>query len=736
MKMDFWIFILFLLQLQTCAALEVTVPSNPETGMARSSVLLPCIFSLDFQQMEPKSLSVRWIFGNKVLLMFTDRELTSYGRARLNKEAAMNGNATLLLYDLKVEDEGTYTCSVEYNGELRQQDVVLRVQASPSVDVASYPTTSDDEIHLDCLVKGFYPKEVKVTWYRNGKVVNKSDVITGEPRREGNGTYDINSTLLVILSKVEKDDKAECQVEHVTLGTPIKEHFILTPIGAALEVTVPSNPETGMARSSVLLPCIFSLDFQQMEPKSLSVRWIFGNKVLLMFTDRELTSYGRARLNKEAAMNGNATLLLYDLKVEDEGTYTCSVEYNGELRQKDVVLRVQASPSVDVASYPTTSDDEIHLDCLVKGFYPKEVKVTWYRNGKVVNKSDVITGEPRREGNGTYDINSTLLVILSKVEKDDKAECQVEHVTLGTPIKEHFILTPIDLKRNSTTLIAVSVVSVFLVMAVCRGVYRAFCIRRKSKSNISDEEAMRPLKDLDPALQKSPRMGKIEVPRLVHGTQAQLNCTISGYFPANLKVTWLWMKPGATEYLPVSSSDNKIGTVSMRHQDDKTYTSTASLSINVSVLDEHSARYMCQIHHPSLESPLQEQTRKLSVIASPVVNVMHETRKKKTYLKAVIEGIFPKTASITWSRTRYNCYINYLQTDGKNKESENADGTFNIICRCRDKQSQAKKTKRFKVTVNHESLALPIVRTILREEGVYYLLTENGREILLATSDV
>uniref|UniRef100_A0A8C5QEK8 Ig-like domain-containing protein n=1 Tax=Leptobrachium leishanense TaxID=445787 RepID=A0A8C5QEK8_9ANUR len=505
---------------------------------------------------------------------------------------------------------------------------------------------------------------------------------------------------------------------------------------AALEVLVPSNPETGMAGSSVLLPCIFSLDLQKMEPKSLSVRWIFGNKVLLMLSGRELTSYGRVRLNEEAAMNGNATLLLYDLQVEDEGTYTCSVEYNGELRQKDVVLRVQASPSVDVASFPTTSDDEIHLDCLVKGFYPKEVKVTWYRNGKIVNNKDVIMGEPRREVNGTYDVNSTLLVILSKIEKGERAECQVEHVTLGTPIKEDFILTLIDRKRNSTTLIAVSVVSVFLVMAVCRAVYWAFCIRRTSKSNVSDEEAMRPLKDLDPGLQKSPRMGKIQVPRLVHGTQAQLKCTISGYFPANLKVTWLWMKPGTTEYLPVSSSDNKIGSVDMRRQDDKTYTSTASLSIKVSVLGEHSARYMCQIEHPSLESPLQEQTRKLHVIASPVVNVTHETRKKKTYLKAVIEGIFPKPASITWSRTRYNCFINYLNTDGKNKESENADGTFNIICRCKDKQSQANKPKRFKVTVHHESLASPIERTILREDGVYYLLTENGREIVPATSDV
>uniref|UniRef100_A0A8C5WC33 Ig-like domain-containing protein n=1 Tax=Leptobrachium leishanense TaxID=445787 RepID=A0A8C5WC33_9ANUR len=184
--------------LLSAGALEVTVPSDPETGMAGSSVLLPCIFSLDFQRLEPKSLSVRWIFGNKVLAMFSGKDLTSDGRVMLNTEAAMKGNATLLLYDVKVEDQGTYTCSMEYNGELQQKDVVLR--------------------------------EVNVTWYRNGKIIT-DDVVTGKPRREGNGTYDVNSTLVVILSKIMKDEMAECQVEHVTLETLIKENFLLAQIG-------------------------------------------------------------------------------------------------------------------------------------------------------------------------------------------------------------------------------------------------------------------------------------------------------------------------------------------------------------------------------------------------------------------------------------------------------------------------------------------------------------------------
>uniref|UniRef100_A0A8C5PRB1 Ig-like domain-containing protein n=1 Tax=Leptobrachium leishanense TaxID=445787 RepID=A0A8C5PRB1_9ANUR len=503
---------------------------------------------------------------------------------------------------------------------------------------------------------------------------------------------------------------------------------------AALEVTVPSDPETGMAGSSVLLPCIFSLDFQRLEPKSLSVRWIFGNKVLVMFSGKDLTSDGRVMLNTEAAMKGNATLLLYDVKVEDQGTYTCSVEYNGELRQKDVVLRVQASPSVEVKSYSTTSDDEIHLDCLVKGFYPKEVNVTWYRNGKIIT-DDVITGKPRREGNGTYDVNSTLVVILSKIKKDEMAECQVEHVTLETPIKENFLLAQIGRKSSSVILIAVNVVIVLLVMALCRGLYWALCIRRKSKS-VSDEEAVTPAGDPDAGLQKSPKMGKIVVPRLVHGTQARLQCTISGYFPGNLNVTWLWRKPGMKQYQPVSPIDNKTATVDITSQNDKTYTCTACLSIDVSVVGEHSARYICQVEHPSLEKPLQKETQKLRVIAIPVVNVTHETGHKKTYLKTTIQGFFPKNGSITWSRMKNNSFIEYEDADTEIVSSGNEDGTFNIISRIKEKRSRAKRCKSYKVTVQHESLVSPIERTILREEGVYYLLTENGREILPATSDI
>uniref|UniRef100_A0A8C5MEP6 Ig-like domain-containing protein n=1 Tax=Leptobrachium leishanense TaxID=445787 RepID=A0A8C5MEP6_9ANUR len=351
---------------------------------------------------------------------------------------------------------------------------------------------------------------------------------------------------------------------------------------SGLEVTVPSNPETGMAGSSVVVPCIYSLDFNKMEPKLLHVRWIFRDKVLLMFSKKELTSYGRATLDKEAAMNGNVSLLLYGLKVEDEGTYTCSVEYIGELHLKKVQLRVQASPSVEVTKSSTKSDDKMNLDCLVKGFYPKEVNVTWYRNGEIVNNG-VITSEPRKEGNGTYDVNSTLVIISSKIKKDELAECRVEHVSMGTPIKEHFVLTQI------------------------------------AKSNVVDEESVKPAVEPEAELQKCPRMGEIMVPRMVNGTKAFLQCTISGYCPENLNVTWLWMKPGTQQLLSVSPSDNKTATVEIKREKDKTYTCTACLSINVSVSGENSAQYVCQVEHPSLERPLQKRTGKLQVIGRSCV---------------------------------------------------------------------------------------------------------------------
>uniref|UniRef100_A0A8C5MUD0 Ig-like domain-containing protein n=1 Tax=Leptobrachium leishanense TaxID=445787 RepID=A0A8C5MUD0_9ANUR len=498
---------------------------------------------------------------------------------------------------------------------------------------------------------------------------------------------------------------------------------------SGLEVTVPSNPETGMAGSSVVVPCIYSLDFNKMEPKLLHVRWIFRDKVLLMFSKKELTSYGRATLDKEAAMNGNVSLLLYGLKVEDEGTYTCSVEYIGELHVKEVQLRVQASPSVEVTMSSTKSDDKMNLDCLVKGFYPKEVNVTWYRNGEIVNNG-VITSEPRKEGNGTYDVNSTLVIISSKIKKDELAECRVEHVSMATPIKEHFVLTQIGLKRNSVTLVSISTVTVFLVMALCRGLYWALCNRLKSKSNVVDEESVKPAVEPEAELLKCPRMGEIMVPRMVNGTKAFLQCTISGYCPENLNVTWLWMKPGTQQLLSVSPSDNKTATVEIKREKDKTYTCTACLSINVSVSGENSAQYVCQVEHPSLERPLQKRTGKLQVIGIPVIKVRRETRRKKTYLTAVIEGIFPLNFTIKWSRMKNNKLVDYPEPDKQKKSSINIDGTYNVISSIKVEQSRARKSKSFKVTINHESLESPIQQTILREEGVYYLLTENGRNRL------
>uniref|UniRef100_A0A8C5P6N3 Ig-like domain-containing protein n=1 Tax=Leptobrachium leishanense TaxID=445787 RepID=A0A8C5P6N3_9ANUR len=500
---------------------------------------------------------------------------------------------------------------------------------------------------------------------------------------------------------------------------------------SGLEVMVPSNPKTGMAGSSVLLPCTFSFEFKEAKPHLLFVRWMFAGKVLLMFSNKEVTSYGRATLNTQAAMNGDASLLLSDLKVEDEGTYSCSVDYNGEIVGKEVVLRVEASPSVKVTRSSSKAGDKIHLECLVEGFYPKEIKVTWHRNGESI-KHNVIMGEPVRDGNGTYDVNSTLIVNPDNITKDDVAECRVEHASLGRPIEEFFVMTQIGRRRNSFTLVAVSAAIVFIVMALCRGVYWALCRRLKSKSTTSDEESVIPAGEPEAEPSKCPKMGKIIVPPLINGTTARLQCTISGYSPGNLNVSWLWMKPGSSQLLPVSPSENKTATVEVTRHQDKSYTCTACLTIDVSVIGKHSACYICQVEHPTLGKPLQKKTGKLHVKGIPVINVMQATKNKTTYLSAVIEGIYPNAVTITWSRTKDEKYVNYRETDIKNKSSANRDGTFTINSRCKDKQSRDKKSKYFKVTVIHTSLESPIERTILREEGVYHLLTESGKMVLPA----
>nr|AFL72082.1 MHC class II antigen beta domain [Acipenser baerii] len=102
-------------------------------------------------------------------------------------------------------------------------------------------------------------------------------------------------------------------------------------------------------------------------------------------------------------------------------------------------------PSVRVSSIkPFSSQHQTMLICYVIGFYPREIKVTWLRNGAEV-MADVSSSELLPDGDWTYQIHSYLELT---PQSGDSYTCRVEHSSLAEAIEETWDPAMPESKRN------------------------------------------------------------------------------------------------------------------------------------------------------------------------------------------------------------------------------------------------------------------------------------------------
>ncbi|MGH0170086.1 UNVERIFIED_CONTAM: hypothetical protein FKN15_070350 [Acipenser sinensis] len=109
----------------------------------------------------------------------------------------------------------------KYNAELYLSFTADR-KIPPTVRVRSMkPFSSQHQTMLVCNAFGFYPREIKVTWLRNGAKVT-ADVSSSELLSDGDWTYQIHSYLELT---PQSGDSYTCRVEHSALAEAIEEKW-------------------------------------------------------------------------------------------------------------------------------------------------------------------------------------------------------------------------------------------------------------------------------------------------------------------------------------------------------------------------------------------------------------------------------------------------------------------------------------------------------------------------------
>ncbi|XP_042345123.1 H-2 class II histocompatibility antigen, E-S beta chain-like [Plectropomus leopardus] len=155
---------------------------------------------------------IEQIFFNKLLMMeynSTVGKFVGFTEKAQNIAEDLNKSPSFLKAQKKKEE----TCKSHVSVAL---DTLLK-PVEPSVRVRSVGAASSKHPGmLVCSVYGFYPKQIRVTWLRNGEEVT-SDVTSTEELSNGNWLYQIHSYLEFTPVRGEK---ITCKVEHASLMEP------------------------------------------------------------------------------------------------------------------------------------------------------------------------------------------------------------------------------------------------------------------------------------------------------------------------------------------------------------------------------------------------------------------------------------------------------------------------------------------------------------------------------------
>ncbi|XP_020797128.1 CD276 antigen isoform X1 [Boleophthalmus pectinirostris] len=213
-----------MMALHTLALMEIQVPDQPMVALYGRDTMLNCTFSAEspynlsdvsvFWQLTDTKRSVHGFSNGQDQL--EDQAARFANRTYLSPQRLLQGSASLLLRDVVVADEGSYTCFVKVQ-DYGSAAFFLQVAAPYSQPVVTLEPNFNhrpgDEVALTCVAYGGYP-QAKVVW-RNEGGHNLTENITTSHVANEKGLFSLTSVLTVVL---EPSSTYSCQLINPLLG--------------------------------------------------------------------------------------------------------------------------------------------------------------------------------------------------------------------------------------------------------------------------------------------------------------------------------------------------------------------------------------------------------------------------------------------------------------------------------------------------------------------------------------
>ncbi|XP_010572273.1 PREDICTED: tapasin-related protein-like [Haliaeetus leucocephalus] len=150
-------------------------------------------------------------------------------RAEMVLEEIPKGNASLVLRDAEVREEGTYWCLVSVASLAGVQSIQLQIEEKPTVtiNITSLSLVEGEQHKLGCNIRHYYPHNTQAQWLQEPKDtwkvpdVMKNVLSSGDPQ-SSNGTYSSSRCFLLTASLKDGGHKYTCWVDHPSLQSPIR----------------------------------------------------------------------------------------------------------------------------------------------------------------------------------------------------------------------------------------------------------------------------------------------------------------------------------------------------------------------------------------------------------------------------------------------------------------------------------------------------------------------------------
>ncbi|XP_076122804.1 uncharacterized protein LOC143102878 [Alosa pseudoharengus] len=322
----------------------------------------------------------------------------------------------------------TFPCEVEDHNQNHAKKKISICSVSPHMCAEVYimgpplNSTANSNVPLTCLVVGFNISDLPIVWRAGGVVT--SEGVTGPIMSENdNGTQSVRSVLSLPASAWHGHTNISCEVRRACDPSALVRHISKAKDmrQPTVKIVRPSDAELVHTNGSGLL-CVVT----GFLPANVLVHWEVNGTQLptSRYTNGPVSSSGEA-----GTYATSSSLPLPPSQERHKGSYTCVVRHESSTEPTSATVE-NLFASVEL-SKPTVTllQGSSELVCLVFGYSPESINITWLKNGVSMEAADQRTTKPSKGPDGKFSVHSHLNLSSGDWDSRVKFTCNVTHIT-------------------------------------------------------------------------------------------------------------------------------------------------------------------------------------------------------------------------------------------------------------------------------------------------------------------